>query len=194
METALSVVVGLGGERDTLRLGALVAKCAANLSSGLTICLRGGLGSGKTTLTRGLCSALPGGENAEVSSPSFTIVNIYPTRPEVIHMDLYRLEGMVTDDIFEECAPGAWDRAGGLTIIEWAEYLPERLTPADRLTLTWLACESGRRVRIEACGPAAKKCFQDLKTGLDDFPAGCREMADPQDAGEASGHGRGRSR
>ncbi len=53
--------------------------------------LRGTLGSGKTTLTRGLVAALPGGEDAEVASPSFTLCNIYPTRPALLHADLYRM-------------------------------------------------------------------------------------------------------
>ena len=53
----------------------------------------GDLGSGKTTFTRGFIEALPGGENAEVSSPSFTLCNSYPTTPSVIHCDLYRSEG-----------------------------------------------------------------------------------------------------
>ncbi len=48
----------------------------------------GDLGSGKTTFTRGFIEALPGGENAEVSSPSFTLCNSYPTTPSVIHCDL----------------------------------------------------------------------------------------------------------
>ena len=52
-----------------------------------SILFYGDLGSGKTTFTRGLIEALPGGENAEVSSPSFTLCNSYPTTPSVIHCD-----------------------------------------------------------------------------------------------------------
>ena len=61
----------------------------------------GDLGSGKTTFTRGFIEALPGGENAEVSSPSFTLCNSYPTTPSVIHCDLYRSEGALPDEVDE---------------------------------------------------------------------------------------------
>ena len=58
----------------------------------------GDLGSGKTTFTRGFIEALPGGENAEVSSPSFTLCNSYPTTPSVIHCDLYYLIDIYSAD------------------------------------------------------------------------------------------------
>ena len=45
--------------------------------------LDGDLGAGKTTLTRELVLCLPGGEQAEISSPTFTLVNIYLTCPQV---------------------------------------------------------------------------------------------------------------
>jgi tRNA threonylcarbamoyladenosine biosynthesis protein TsaE len=71
------------------------------------VLLRGDLGSGKTTFVRGLVAALPGGEEAEVASPSFNLVNVYPTRPEVVHMDLYRLRGGEAGELFEEYAEAA---------------------------------------------------------------------------------------
>jgi len=80
--------------------------------------LDGDLGAGKTTLVRFLVSSLPGGEQAEVSSPSFNILNIYPTQPEVAHFDLYRLQGPPEDfwaDILED--------ENRLRIVEWAKYL-----------------------------------------------------------------------
>jgi len=171
VETALSAVVGLGDERATLRLGAMIARNLPNPAPGLTICLRGGLGSGKTTLVRGLVAALPDGGEAEVSSPSFNIVNIYPTRPEVIHMDLYRLEGMVSDDLFEDAVPGSHGRAAPLVVIEWAEFLPDRLVPEDRLTLSWLPCDVGRLARIEASGVESTRLFQAISPLLGEFAA-----------------------
>lgn len=171
METALSAVVGLGGEPDTLRLGAILARSLRNSAPGLTICLRGGLGSGKTTLVRGLVAELPGGSEAEVSSPSFNIVNIYPTLPEVIHMDLYRLEGMVSDDLFEDAVPSPQAQTAPLVVIEWAEFLPERLVPKDRLTLAWLPCDAGRAVRIEASGVESTRLFQAISPFLGEFAA-----------------------
>ena len=68
------------------------------------ILLMGDLGAGKTTLIRFLVEALPGGENAEVASPSFTLCNVYPTTPKVQHFDLYRLPpGSVLVATLEPC-------------------------------------------------------------------------------------------
>ena len=88
----------------------------------------GDLGSGKTTFTRGFIEALPGGENAEVSSPSFTLCNSYPTTPSVIHCDLYRSEGALPDEVDE-----ALDTESGLVLVEWAERAPHL---AEMATIT----------------------------------------------------------
>ena len=74
---------------------------AATLSGIAALLLRGPLGSGKTTLTRALVEALPGGDQAEVASPSFTLCNYYPTTPPVMHCDLYRSPGSLPDEIAE---------------------------------------------------------------------------------------------
>ena len=87
---------------DTVEFGRMLAE-AMSSSSVRSLYLFADLGGGKTTLTRGFVSALPGGENAEVASPSFTLCNIYPTRPEVLHADLYRLsEGASMPEEMEE--------------------------------------------------------------------------------------------
>lgn len=62
--------------------------------------LQGEMGMGKTTFTRSFVGALPGAEEAEVASPSFTICHEYPTNPEIYHADLYRLPNHI--DLPEE--------------------------------------------------------------------------------------------
>ncbi|MFW6324757.1 MAG: tRNA (adenosine(37)-N6)-threonylcarbamoyltransferase complex ATPase subunit type 1 TsaE, partial [Desulfovibrionales bacterium] len=64
----------LFNEEQTLEFGTI---CARNLPpvKGQNILLTGDLGSGKTTFTRGLVRSLPGGNEAEISSPSFNICN-----------------------------------------------------------------------------------------------------------------------
>ena len=91
--------------------------------------LFGELGAGKTTLTRGLVNALPGGDEAEASSPSFTICNIYCTAPLVHHFDLYRLEPGTPDDALAE----SFDAESVLTIVEWPEHMAARDAPEDGL-------------------------------------------------------------
>ena len=103
----------------------------------------GELGAGKTTFTRGLIEALPGGEDAEVSSPSFTLCNSYPTTPPVIHCDLYRSEGALPDEVEE-----ALDAESGLVLVEWAERIPPEDLPLKRLDIRFQVCKNNRLVTL----------------------------------------------
>src|SRR5580765_3830595 len=71
----------------TQRLGAGIA---GGLKTGDAVALWGDLGAGKTTLARAILRAL--GVQEDVPSPTFTIVQNYPTSPAVAHYDLYRLK------------------------------------------------------------------------------------------------------
>ena len=121
------------------------------------ILLFGELGSGKTTLTRGIVEALPGGENAEVSSPSFTVCNEYPTRPLVIHCDLYRDEdaGGFASGLPDE----AWDvlerSASALVLVEWAQRLRPADLPLERLDIRLESCHEKHVATLIAYGEAA---------------------------------------
>jgi tRNA threonylcarbamoyladenosine biosynthesis protein TsaE len=112
------------------------------------ILLRGDLGSGKTTLTRFLVEALPGGDRAEISSPSFTLCNVYPTTPPVCHCDLYRT-GSAAPDEFSEILD-----AGDMAVVaEWAEYLPVAWLPQDFLDICLQVCDDYRIVRVAIHSP-----------------------------------------
>ena len=75
-----------GSSAETERLG---AELAAQLVPGDVVLVRGELGAGKTTFVRGACRALA--VEGPVTSPTFTIGQIYPGPVEVAHLDLYRL-------------------------------------------------------------------------------------------------------
>lgn len=81
---------------ETERLG---AELAAQLKPGDVVLVSGELGSGKTTFVRGACRAL--GVVGPVTSPTFTIGQIYPGPVEVAHLDLYRLS-QIDPSIFED--------------------------------------------------------------------------------------------
>ncbi len=93
-----------------------------SLQAGDVVLLYGELGAGKTLLTKGIMSAL-GFEIDEVTSPSFTLVNVYRTTSfDVYHIDLWRLEAASNaaeavglDEIL--------DNEHAVTIIEWADRL-----------------------------------------------------------------------
>ncbi len=112
----------------------------------------GELGTGKTTMIRGIVSALPGGEQAQVSSPSFNLANIYPTRPETLHVDLYRLQDTGPDQDVEELLAGQ-DR---LTLVEWGDFLSVRQRPMDRVDIVLKFYNSSREALITLYGEGEK--------------------------------------
>lgn len=107
----------IANEEETRAFGARLADI---FRSGGFIGLIGNLGAGKTTLTQGLVAALDPHESA--SSPTYTLLNEYPTQPPVYHFDLYRLEDV---DALE--GVGYWDYAedpDAVTIVEWLDRVP----------------------------------------------------------------------
>ena len=94
----------------------------------MVICLRGDLGSGKTVFTKGFAKALEVKE--EVTSPTFNIIKEYTTGElPLFHMDVYRLDGNVEYLGIEE-----YFTKKGITIIEWADMIPDYL-PEERLDI-----------------------------------------------------------
>ncbi len=104
---------------DTFELG---EKIGYSLKGGEVVLLYGGLGAGKTLFTKGILNSF-GYDIDEVTSPSFTLVNLYKApKFDVYHIDLWRLDGMPNaagavglDEILE--SPNA------VIIIEWADHL-----------------------------------------------------------------------
>ncbi len=130
-------------ERLGVRLGEL-------LQLGDCICLTGELGTGKTTLARGVARGW--GSAVRVTSPTFTLVNEYPRLRDgavLYHVDSYRLSG--EGDLVTAGLEDVLDCAGAV-MIEWPERL-EALLPEDRL---WISLryihETRRGLRMTAGG------------------------------------------
>ncbi len=121
-----------------------------------TILLYGEMGAGKTCFTRAFVRNLPDAHLAEVASPSFSYVNNYPTKPEVLHADLFRLDEDLIylpediEDAFEMC-----ELNKGINIIEWAERIPSKFLPKNRLDIIIKACNTDRQFLIKAHGDVA---------------------------------------
>lgn len=117
------------------------------------ILLYGQLGAGKTTFIRHLVEMLPGSQNAEISSPSFNILNLYPTTPPVGHFDLYRTEGTGIEGEIEE----ALGDSRLFCLVEWSEYLPQEACPDVYIAMTWtITGSSSRNIELRATGPEAQ--------------------------------------
>jgi len=113
--------VGLPDEEATRRLGARLAEL---LGGGGFVGLVGPLGAGKTTLVKGFVSAREA-EDVVARSPTYTLLNVYRTKPPIVHVDLYRLEGI---DGLE--STGYWDYVR----MERRDVLVEWF---DRVTASW---------------------------------------------------------
>jgi len=102
---------------ETHSLGVAIAR---QLVPPCTVLLSGSLGSGKTTLARGIAEGAGLEDPARVSSPSFTLVNRYEGRVPIFHVDLYRLEG--ERDLSSVGLEEFMGRVG-ITVVEWGERL-----------------------------------------------------------------------
>lgn len=103
---------------ETTRWGREFAK---RLKVPVLVLLSGELGSGKTTLTKGIVAGLGAAGEDEVTSPTFTLVHVYGDAEKVYHGDLYRIESfhdfetLGLEDVFSKPA---------VVILEWSERFP----------------------------------------------------------------------
>jgi tRNA threonylcarbamoyladenosine biosynthesis protein TsaE len=110
------------------------------------ILLEGDLGSGKTTLTKGIVSGLGAAREEDVTSPSFTLVQEYGGEPRVFHADLYRI-----DHAPELAGLGFEDFLGqrAIVIVEWGEKLWDN-APAPQVVIRMEHRSSEeRRIAVE---------------------------------------------
>ena len=104
---------------------------ASYLNEGMLLTLDGHLGAGKTTFTQGLGKAL--GVNETINSPTFNILKCYFSgRLPFYHIDAYRLEDHVNDDIgLEEVIQG-----DGVCVIEWSKFIENKLFEPLKIEIT----------------------------------------------------------
>ncbi|MBC7355445.1 MAG: tRNA (adenosine(37)-N6)-threonylcarbamoyltransferase complex ATPase subunit type 1 TsaE [Desulfomicrobiaceae bacterium] len=144
----------------TCRLGRALAE-AIRAHGPAALLLDGPLGAGKTTLTRALVEALPGGLEAEVASPSFNLMNRYPTQPETVHIDLYRESGGMLGEELEDIL----DDPTVLAVVEWAKRLPRPVEPAVHVTWQQPPHE-GRMVTLQGTGERGRRIVEAVHTAL----------------------------
>jgi len=121
------------------------AMLAENIESekfpNMVICLMGDLGSGKTVFVKAFANAL--GVDEPITSPTFNIIKEYPNGElPLYHMDVYRL-----DDVKDDLGIEDYFDKGGVTMIEWADMIKDKL-PEDRLDIKIKMVDENTRIIV----------------------------------------------
>ena len=127
--------------KSAMETRALGERLAGQLRPGDVVLLEGELGAGKSELARGIARGL--GVTETVTSPSFTILNVYESgRCPLYHFDWYRLES--ADELYEM---GLDEYLGGdgIAVVEWPGRCPEAVP------------ENALRIRLEQAGENERK-------------------------------------
>ena len=139
-----SIVITTESAEETMAVGRLLGEA---VSGPLVMTLTGDLGSGKTCFARGFARGLGVDTAYAVTSPTYTIVNEYPGRWPLFHLDLYRLGG---EDELEEIGYRDLLQEGGVIVVEWPERVDDEVLGTD-LTLEMREEGPGERVITMKC-------------------------------------------
>jgi tRNA threonylcarbamoyladenosine biosynthesis protein TsaE len=123
-------------------------RLGASVPGGTVLALRGGLGAGKTTFAKGFARGL--GVDAEVTSPTYTIVSEYEGRLRFHHVDAYRLSG--SEDFYSVGGEELLADEGGACLIEWSERIEGSLPPGAAVAEFRIEADEVRLLRLD--GPA----------------------------------------
>lgn len=145
---------------------ALGAQLGALLRPGDFIALRGDLGAGKTQFVQGIATGLAVPAAYHVTSPTYTVLNIYPGRLQLFHFDLYRLSG--PDEVFE-LGFDDYFYGEGVSVVEWSERLAADC-PEDHLSVDFTYDGDDRRtLTITPHGRRSVELFQQFVKGEKTF-------------------------
>ena len=129
---------------ETKNLGEIIG---AGIPNGTVLALTGDLGSGKTVFVQGLARGLEVPEDYYITSPSYTLINEYPGRYPLFHVDLYRIsDPMDMEDI------GLYEilHNSGVVAVEWADRIEQKLL-SDSINLKFeLTGDKLRKICITA--------------------------------------------
>jgi tRNA threonylcarbamoyladenosine biosynthesis protein TsaE len=140
------IVVRTTSADETRRLGAALGAAA---EPGDVLLLEGEFGVGKTVLVQGLAAGL--GVQEPVSSPSFVLMVQHRGRLPLYHVDLYRLDGQLDDEMLDALEDA--EDAGGVCAIEWPGALPDDLRRQATLLRIATLDETTREITIESPSP-----------------------------------------
>ena len=145
-----------GSLNDTHILG---RHTGAWIRKGTVIALTGDLGSGKTAFVQGLAKGLDVPDEYYITSPTFTLINEYPGRCTLFHIDLYRLNDPVD---FEDI--GLYDilNGQGVVAVEWADRLYKNLLSDYIAVHLEILGDESRKIEITANGETGTSLIRKL--------------------------------
>jgi tRNA threonylcarbamoyladenosine biosynthesis protein TsaE len=132
--------------KETRAFGQKTGSC---IEVGTVVALSGDLGSGKTVFVQGLASGLEISKDFYITSPTYTLINEYPGRLPLFHVDLYRIGNL--DDLRET---GFYEmlHTEGVVAIEWADKLHQNIL-SDHVSIHFEILDyESRKIRIIASG------------------------------------------
>ena len=131
-------------EAETEKVG---EKFSSSLPGGTVVAMYGDLGAGKTAFVRGMARGM--GLDCRVSSPTFTIVNEYLGKRELIHFDMYRLRS--SDELFDI----GWEdylARGAVCAVEWSENVEDAFFGDEITVRIEKLSENERKITISEAG------------------------------------------
>ena len=129
---------------ETQKLGKIIG---AAVTAGKVLALTGDLGSGKTAFVQGLARGLDVPDDYYITSPSYTLINEYPGRFPLFHIDLYR----ITDSVdIEDIGLYEILNDNGVVAVEWADRIEQKLL-LDPITIHFeITDDDTRKIFITA--------------------------------------------
>jgi tRNA threonylcarbamoyladenosine biosynthesis protein TsaE len=146
-----------GSSEETVKIGSRLGRL---LSRGDVVALKGDLGSGKTTLVKGMAHGAGVKDAKHVNSPSFVILKEYSGKIPIYHFDVYRLDDPSSMDTvgYKEFFYGE-----GASVIEWADKI-EELLPEERMDIEMtVSGASERELNVTALGKRYENLLRRLR-------------------------------
>lgn len=142
MDCSKNQVFYAQNEAETEKIGEAFAK---TLTPGTVVAMYGGMGMGKTAMTRGIARGL--GFSGRVTSPTYAIVNEYEGNIPLFHFDLFRLGG--ADELYDIGVEEYLTR-GGILVIEWFENAEDACRADVEVTISPVpGREDAREIQIK---------------------------------------------
>ncbi len=129
------------------QLSKLAQAFAKALNAPKIILLKGDLGSGKTTFVKEVVKFL--GCDQPVTSPTFTLLNVYDAKQKIYHFDMYRLSSREEAEAVGFAEYFDKEKLDGIVFVEWPENVEGLIKKADFVVTITKLSDRARRIIIE---------------------------------------------